>query len=190
MFYSLQEDKVIEEAIALLKKKSQNDTGHNYKLGKNAKRIAVTDFYRFSITVFSVSTTDTGVSGCLMYLIVAHLLLSCLSRFPFIFSGTKHVYNLSCWTNTSDWWENKANKKTKSWSKYFVIAFLTVTVIQPVESLKHAVHDVLFCFFLTLVEGYGQRMSHLFKALWDKLWFVNIGYTNLIWLIDSILNAS
>nr|XP_019955646.1 PREDICTED: SH3 domain and tetratricopeptide repeat-containing protein 1 [Paralichthys olivaceus] len=32
MFYSLQEAKVIEEAIALLKKKSQNDTGHNYKL--------------------------------------------------------------------------------------------------------------------------------------------------------------
>ncbi|XP_053272308.1 SH3 domain and tetratricopeptide repeat-containing protein 1 isoform X1 [Pleuronectes platessa] len=32
MFYSLQEDKVIEEAIALLQKKSQNDTGHYYKL--------------------------------------------------------------------------------------------------------------------------------------------------------------
>nr|XP_020450570.1 SH3 domain and tetratricopeptide repeat-containing protein 1 isoform X2 [Monopterus albus] len=31
-FFSLQEDKVIEEAAALLKKKSQNDTGHNYKL--------------------------------------------------------------------------------------------------------------------------------------------------------------
>ncbi|XP_044041092.1 SH3 domain and tetratricopeptide repeat-containing protein 1 isoform X2 [Siniperca chuatsi] len=31
-FFSLQEDKVIEETIALLKKKSQNDTGHNYKL--------------------------------------------------------------------------------------------------------------------------------------------------------------
>ncbi|XP_062240017.1 SH3 domain and tetratricopeptide repeat-containing protein 1 isoform X6 [Platichthys flesus] len=32
MFYSLQEDKGIEEAIALLKKKSQNDIGHYYKL--------------------------------------------------------------------------------------------------------------------------------------------------------------
>ncbi|XP_060921986.1 SH3 domain and tetratricopeptide repeat-containing protein 1 isoform X2 [Limanda limanda] len=32
MFYSLQEEKVIEDAIALLKKKTQNDTGHNYKL--------------------------------------------------------------------------------------------------------------------------------------------------------------
>ncbi|XP_059211113.1 SH3 domain and tetratricopeptide repeat-containing protein 1 [Centropristis striata] len=31
-FFSLQEDKVIEETTALLKKKSQNDTGHNYKL--------------------------------------------------------------------------------------------------------------------------------------------------------------
>ncbi|XP_035459634.2 SH3 domain and tetratricopeptide repeat-containing protein 1 isoform X1 [Scophthalmus maximus] len=30
--FSLQEDKVIEEAIALLKKKSQNDAGHNYIL--------------------------------------------------------------------------------------------------------------------------------------------------------------
>ena len=27
-------------------------------------------------------------------------------------------------------------------------------------------------------------MSHLLKALWDKLWFVNMGYTNKIWLID------
>ena len=27
-------------------------------------------------------------------------------------------------------------------------------------------------------------MSHLVKALWDKLWFVNMGYTNKIWLID------
>ncbi|XP_035531259.1 SH3 domain and tetratricopeptide repeat-containing protein 1 [Morone saxatilis] len=31
-FFSLQEDKVIEETTALLKKKSQNDIGHNYKL--------------------------------------------------------------------------------------------------------------------------------------------------------------
>ncbi|XP_041820832.1 SH3 domain and tetratricopeptide repeat-containing protein 1 [Chelmon rostratus] len=31
-FFSLQEDKVIEETRALLKKKFQNDTGHNYKL--------------------------------------------------------------------------------------------------------------------------------------------------------------
>ncbi|XP_030018738.1 SH3 domain and tetratricopeptide repeat-containing protein 1 [Sphaeramia orbicularis] len=31
-FFSLQEDKVIAETTALLKKKSQNDTGHNYKL--------------------------------------------------------------------------------------------------------------------------------------------------------------
>ena len=31
---------------------------------------------------------------------------------------------------------------------------------------------------------WGQRMSHLVKALWDKLWFVNMGYTNEIWLID------
>ena len=27
-------------------------------------------------------------------------------------------------------------------------------------------------------------MSHLVKALWDELWFVNMGYTNKIWLID------
>ncbi|XP_028995835.1 SH3 domain and tetratricopeptide repeat-containing protein 1 isoform X2 [Betta splendens] len=31
-FFSVQEDSVIAETIALLKKKSQNDTGHNYKL--------------------------------------------------------------------------------------------------------------------------------------------------------------
>ena len=30
----------------------------------------------------------------------------------------------------------------------------------------------------------GQRMSHLVKALWDKLWFVNMGCTNNIWLIE------
>ena len=30
----------------------------------------------------------------------------------------------------------------------------------------------------------GQRTSHLVKAPWDKLWFVNMGYTNLIWLND------
>ena len=27
-------------------------------------------------------------------------------------------------------------------------------------------------------------MSHLVEALWDELWFVNMGYTNKIWLID------
>ncbi|XP_026155124.1 SH3 domain and tetratricopeptide repeat-containing protein 1 [Mastacembelus armatus] len=32
VFFSLQEDKVIDETIALLKKKSQNETGHNYIL--------------------------------------------------------------------------------------------------------------------------------------------------------------
>ncbi|XP_040887055.1 SH3 domain and tetratricopeptide repeat-containing protein 1 isoform X2 [Toxotes jaculatrix] len=32
MFFSLREDKVIEETAALIKKKSQNDTGRNYKL--------------------------------------------------------------------------------------------------------------------------------------------------------------
>ncbi|GLD66657.1 SH3 domain and tetratricopeptide repeat-containing protein 1-like protein, partial [Lates japonicus] len=32
MFFSLKEDKIIEETTALLKKKSQNDTGQNYKL--------------------------------------------------------------------------------------------------------------------------------------------------------------
>ncbi|XP_045921630.1 SH3 domain and tetratricopeptide repeat-containing protein 1 isoform X1 [Micropterus dolomieu] len=31
-FFSLQEDKAIEETVALLKKKSKNDIGHNYKL--------------------------------------------------------------------------------------------------------------------------------------------------------------
>ena len=30
-------------------------------------------------------------------------------------------------------------------------------------------------------------MSHLVKALWDELWFVNMGYTNKIWLIDDWL---
>ena len=31
-------------------------------------------------------------------------------------------------------------------------------------------------------------MSHLVKALWDKLWFVNMGHTNKIWLnlIDTL----
>lgn len=33
-FFNPQEDKVIEETKALLKKKSENDTGHNYKLGE------------------------------------------------------------------------------------------------------------------------------------------------------------
>lgn len=33
-FFSLHEDSIIEETIALLKKKSQNDTGHNYKMGE------------------------------------------------------------------------------------------------------------------------------------------------------------
>ena len=40
---------------------------------------------------------------------------------------------------------------------------------------------LFFLFFLTLVEGLGQRMSHLVKALWDKMWFLNMGYTNKIW---------
>lgn len=33
-FFSLHEDKVVEETTALLKKRSQDDTGHSYKLGK------------------------------------------------------------------------------------------------------------------------------------------------------------
>lgn len=33
-FFSLHADSIAEETIALLKKKSQNDTGHNYKLGE------------------------------------------------------------------------------------------------------------------------------------------------------------
>lgn len=36
-FFSPQDDKVIEETTALLKKKSQNDTGHNYKLGETER---------------------------------------------------------------------------------------------------------------------------------------------------------
>ena len=32
-------------------------------------------------------------------------------------------------------------------------------------------------------------MSHHVKALWDKLWFVNMGYTNKVWLIDWWLKA-
>ena len=31
-------------------------------------------------------------------------------------------------------------------------------------------------------------MSHLVKALWDELWFVNMGYTNKIWLIDWLID--
>ena len=31
-------------------------------------------------------------------------------------------------------------------------------------------------------------MSHLVKALWDQLWFVNMGYTNKIWLIDWLID--
>ena len=27
----------------------------------------------------------------------------------------------------------------------------------------------------------------VFKALWDELWFVNMGYTNKIWLIDWLI---
>ena len=30
-------------------------------------------------------------------------------------------------------------------------------------------------------------MSHLVKALWDELWFVNMGYKNKIWLIDWLI---
>lgn len=44
-FFCLQENKVIEEITALLKKKSQNDTGQNYKLGKTERF----DLYTFSI---------------------------------------------------------------------------------------------------------------------------------------------
>lgn len=33
-FFSVQEDRVIEETISLLKMKAQNDTGHIYKLGE------------------------------------------------------------------------------------------------------------------------------------------------------------
>ena len=53
-------------------------------------------------------------------------------------------------------------------------------------SIAHlSVHFVLpLKFFLTLVDGEGQRMSHPVKALWDKLWFVTMGYTIKIWLID------
>ena len=31
-------------------------------------------------------------------------------------------------------------------------------------------------------------MSHLVKALWDELWFVNMGYTNKIGLIDWLID--
>lgn len=37
IFSSLQEEKVIEESIAILKKKSHNDIGLNYKLGEKEK---------------------------------------------------------------------------------------------------------------------------------------------------------
>lgn len=37
IFSSPQEEKVIEESIAILKKKSHNDIGHNYKLGEKEK---------------------------------------------------------------------------------------------------------------------------------------------------------
>ena len=33
-------------------------------------------------------------------------------------------------------------------------------------------------------------MSHPVKALWDKLGFVNMGYTNKIWLIDWRLHTA
>ena len=33
-------------------------------------------------------------------------------------------------------------------------------------------------------------MSDHVKALWDKLWFVNMGYTNKIWLIDWLMTKS
>ena len=33
-------------------------------------------------------------------------------------------------------------------------------------------------------------MSNPVKALWDKLWFVNMGYTNKIWLIDWLMIES
>lgn len=36
-FFGVQEDRVMDETIALLKKKCQNDTGHNYKLGKRER---------------------------------------------------------------------------------------------------------------------------------------------------------
>ena len=54
-FFNLREDKVIEETTALLKKKSQNDAGHNYKLGETEALTGHNDVYRFSI---SVSVTD------------------------------------------------------------------------------------------------------------------------------------
>ena len=38
-------------------------------------------------------------------------------------------------------------------------------------------------FSLLCCWGLGQRISHLVKALWGKLWFVNVGYTNTIRLI-------
>ena len=33
-------------------------------------------------------------------------------------------------------------------------------------------------------------MSHLVEALWDELWFVNMGYTTKIWLIDWLKSRS
>ncbi|KAI3376687.1 hypothetical protein L3Q82_017118 [Scortum barcoo] len=57
-FFSPQEDRVIEETTALLKKKSQNDIGHNYKLGEpeqqqKASQVTLTCAYFTEIDMIS-----------------------------------------------------------------------------------------------------------------------------------------
>lgn len=65
-FFSVQEDKVYEETMALLRKKSQNDAGHKYKLGEIVRLYTshwfiliflLLLFLLYSITVFECTVS-------------------------------------------------------------------------------------------------------------------------------------
>ena len=67
------------------------------------------------------------------------------------------------------------------------------TSVRPGRGIPHMWLSLRFLLSFYLLKGFFSSfsllllrvkgMSHLVKALWDELWFVNMGYTNKIWLI-------
>ncbi len=104
-FFSPQEDKVIEETIALLKRKSQNDTGHNYKLGETERlqrdsqvTLIYTDF-SFPYFQFLLQIQVCMHGKCLMYCVVnIPSLLKLRSNFIFSRSKQKITVTNDCTT--------------------------------------------------------------------------------------------
>ena len=74
------------------------------------------------------------------------------------------------------WCSDEYENDTES---YAVVTYCTSVLILGEGSL-------IYVFFLTLVEGYEQRMWLLVKS-WDEFWFVDMGFTNTLWLIDGLL---